>query len=56
MEHYKALFEVMSKLCGHINAEIKKTSYYALESFLKQVGMVIVVFELHQCSVCVTSG
>ncbi|XP_062335709.1 DNA-dependent protein kinase catalytic subunit [Osmerus eperlanus] len=41
MEHYKALFEVMSKLCGHLNAEIKKTSYYALESFLKQVASLV---------------
>lgn len=37
MDHYKTLFEVMSKLCGHINAEMKKTSSYALEAFLKQV-------------------
>uniref|UniRef100_A0A3Q4MQ59 DNA-dependent protein kinase catalytic subunit n=1 Tax=Neolamprologus brichardi TaxID=32507 RepID=A0A3Q4MQ59_NEOBR len=36
MDHYKPLFEVMSKLCGHINGEMKKTSYYALEAFLKQ--------------------
>uniref|UniRef100_UPI0037E8F3E7 DNA-dependent protein kinase catalytic subunit n=1 Tax=Semicossyphus pulcher TaxID=241346 RepID=UPI0037E8F3E7 len=41
MDHYRALFEVMSKLCGHINAEMKKTSYYALESFLKQVAMLV---------------
>ncbi|KAI4806505.1 hypothetical protein KUCAC02_017329 [Chaenocephalus aceratus] len=25
--------------CGHINAEMKKTSYYALEAFLKQVAI-----------------
>lgn len=37
MDHYRVLFEVMSKLCGHINGEMKKTSYYALEAFLKQV-------------------
>ncbi|KAK1885467.1 DNA-dependent protein kinase catalytic subunit [Dissostichus eleginoides] len=36
MDNYRALFEVMSKHCGHINAEMKKTSYYALEAFLKQ--------------------
>ncbi|XP_070783882.1 DNA-dependent protein kinase catalytic subunit [Enoplosus armatus] len=41
MDHYRALFEVMSKLCGHINAEMKKTSYYALEAFLKQVAMLV---------------
>uniref|UniRef100_A0A8C7SL94 DNA-dependent protein kinase catalytic subunit n=1 Tax=Oncorhynchus mykiss TaxID=8022 RepID=A0A8C7SL94_ONCMY len=39
MDHYRALFDVMSKLCGHINQEMKKTSYYALESFLKQVAL-----------------
>ncbi|XP_030635503.1 DNA-dependent protein kinase catalytic subunit [Chanos chanos] len=38
MDHYKTVFDVMSKLCGHMNAEMKKTSYYALESFLKQVA------------------
>lgn len=41
MDHYRALFEVMSKLCGHINAEMKKTSYYALEAFLKQVALLV---------------
>ncbi|XP_049912803.1 DNA-dependent protein kinase catalytic subunit isoform X2 [Epinephelus moara] len=41
MDHCRALFEVMSKLCGHINAEMKKTSYYALEAFLKQVAMLV---------------
>ncbi|CAG5895668.1 unnamed protein product [Menidia menidia] len=41
MDHYRALFETMCKLCGHINAEMKKTSYYALEAFLKQVAMLV---------------
>lgn len=41
MDHYRALFEVMSKLCGHINGEMKKTSYYALEAFLKQVATLV---------------
>ncbi|KAK6293152.1 hypothetical protein J4Q44_G00366530 [Coregonus suidteri] len=41
MDHYRALFDVMSKLCGHINQEMKKTSYYALESFLKQVALLV---------------
>ncbi|XP_041817022.1 DNA-dependent protein kinase catalytic subunit isoform X1 [Chelmon rostratus] len=41
MDHYRALFEVMSKLCGHINPEMKKTSYYALEAFLKQVAVLV---------------
>lgn len=37
MDHYRTLFELMSNLCGHINPEMKKTSSYALEAFLKQV-------------------
>ncbi|XP_054864797.1 DNA-dependent protein kinase catalytic subunit-like [Amphiprion ocellaris] len=41
MDHYRALFEITSKLCGHINAEMKKMSYYALEAFLKQVAMLV---------------
>ncbi|XP_041924731.1 DNA-dependent protein kinase catalytic subunit isoform X1 [Alosa sapidissima] len=41
MDHYRTVFEVMSKLCGHINMEMKKTSYYALESFLKQVAVLV---------------
>uniref|UniRef100_A0A3Q4AQN1 DNA-dependent protein kinase catalytic subunit n=1 Tax=Mola mola TaxID=94237 RepID=A0A3Q4AQN1_MOLML len=41
MDHYKALFDVMSKLCGHINPEMKKTGYSALEAFLKQVALLV---------------
>uniref|UniRef100_A0A8B9LXB6 DNA-dependent protein kinase catalytic subunit n=1 Tax=Astyanax mexicanus TaxID=7994 RepID=A0A8B9LXB6_ASTMX len=41
MDHYRTVFDVMSKLCGHINAEMKKTSYSALESFLKQVAFLV---------------
>ncbi|KAF7660907.1 hypothetical protein LDENG_00272900 [Lucifuga dentata] len=41
MDHYRTLFEVLSKLCGHINGEMKKTSYYALEAFLKQVAVLV---------------
>uniref|UniRef100_A0A6Q2XGP6 DNA-dependent protein kinase catalytic subunit n=1 Tax=Esox lucius TaxID=8010 RepID=A0A6Q2XGP6_ESOLU len=41
IDHYRALFDAMSKLCGHINQEMKKTSYYALESFLKQVAFLV---------------
>lgn len=41
MDHYRVLFDVMSKLCGHINGEMKKTSYYALEAFLKQVAILL---------------
>ncbi|XP_062849596.1 DNA-dependent protein kinase catalytic subunit [Trichomycterus rosablanca] len=41
MDHYRTLFEIMSKLCGHINSEMKKTSYSALEAFLKQVAALV---------------
>uniref|UniRef100_A0AAR2L7W1 DNA-dependent protein kinase catalytic subunit n=1 Tax=Pygocentrus nattereri TaxID=42514 RepID=A0AAR2L7W1_PYGNA len=41
MDHYRTVFDVMSKLCGHINGEMKKTSYMALESFLKQVAILV---------------
>lgn len=37
MDQYRMLFEVMSKICGHVNPEMRKTSSYALEAFLKQV-------------------
>ncbi|XP_077410583.1 DNA-dependent protein kinase catalytic subunit isoform X2 [Vanacampus margaritifer] len=39
--HYREVFDAMSKLCGHINNEMKKTSYYALEAFLKQLSMLV---------------
>ncbi|MEQ2187980.1 hypothetical protein GOODEAATRI_010270, partial [Goodea atripinnis] len=41
MDHYRDLFETMCKLCGHINGEMKKTSYSALEAFLKQVALLV---------------
>ncbi|KAI4886986.1 hypothetical protein NFI96_023481, partial [Prochilodus magdalenae] len=41
MDHYRTLFDIMAKLCGHINSEMKKTSYMALESFLKQVAILV---------------
>ncbi|XP_056155309.1 DNA-dependent protein kinase catalytic subunit [Lampris incognitus] len=41
MDHYRAVFEAMTKLCGHINPQMKKYSYYALEAFLKQVAILV---------------
>ncbi|XP_066575742.1 DNA-dependent protein kinase catalytic subunit isoform X2 [Amia ocellicauda] len=41
MDNYRSVFEVMSKWCGHTNGEIKKTGYFALESFLKQVAILV---------------
>ncbi|KAG5837285.1 hypothetical protein ANANG_G00237680 [Anguilla anguilla] len=49
MDHYRTVFDVMSKLCGHRNVEMKKASYYALESFLKQVAVLVAEdVELHK--------
>uniref|UniRef100_A0A672S298 DNA-dependent protein kinase catalytic subunit n=1 Tax=Sinocyclocheilus grahami TaxID=75366 RepID=A0A672S298_SINGR len=49
MDHYMSIFDVMSKLCGHINVELKKSSYTALESFLKQVATLVAEnIELHK--------
>uniref|UniRef100_A0A9J8AJD6 DNA-dependent protein kinase catalytic subunit n=1 Tax=Cyprinus carpio carpio TaxID=630221 RepID=A0A9J8AJD6_CYPCA len=49
MDHYMSIFDVMSKHCGHINAELKKSSYTALESFLKQVATLVAEnIELHK--------
>ncbi|XP_036376580.1 DNA-dependent protein kinase catalytic subunit isoform X1 [Megalops cyprinoides] len=49
MDHYRTVFDVMSKWCGHRNAEMKKTSYYALEAFFKQVAALVAEdVELHK--------
>ncbi|XP_038665232.1 DNA-dependent protein kinase catalytic subunit isoform X1 [Scyliorhinus canicula] len=39
MDSYQTLFEMMSKWCGHSNAEMKKGGYAALESFLKEIAL-----------------
>uniref|UniRef100_A0A4W3HU56 DNA-dependent protein kinase catalytic subunit n=1 Tax=Callorhinchus milii TaxID=7868 RepID=A0A4W3HU56_CALMI len=39
MDNYRTVFEKMKKSCGHTNSEMKKASYSALESFLKQVAI-----------------
>uniref|UniRef100_F6W6L3 DNA-dependent protein kinase catalytic subunit n=1 Tax=Monodelphis domestica TaxID=13616 RepID=F6W6L3_MONDO len=41
LDNYISLFEIMSKWCGHTNAELKKTAHSALESFLKQVSLMV---------------
>ncbi|XP_029105413.1 DNA-dependent protein kinase catalytic subunit-like [Scleropages formosus] len=49
MEHYKTVFDIMYKWCGETNPEMKTTSYYALESFLKQVAALVTEnVELHK--------
>ncbi|XP_048223408.1 DNA-dependent protein kinase catalytic subunit [Perognathus longimembris pacificus] len=35
------LFEVLSQWCSHLNVELKKAAYSALESFLKQVSFMV---------------
>ncbi|XP_075070518.1 DNA-dependent protein kinase catalytic subunit-like [Mixophyes fleayi] len=41
MEHYQSLFEILSKWCGHTNQEMKKLAFAALDSFLKQVALLV---------------
>ncbi|KAM5158207.1 DNA-dependent protein kinase catalytic subunit [Mantella aurantiaca] len=41
IENYRSLFEVMSRWCGHTNYEMKKLAMAALESFLKQVALLV---------------
>ncbi|XP_072267337.1 DNA-dependent protein kinase catalytic subunit isoform X2 [Pyxicephalus adspersus] len=41
IDNYRSLFEVMSKWCGHSNHEMKKLGLVALESFLKQVALMV---------------
>ncbi|MBZ3885751.1 DNA-dependent protein kinase catalytic subunit [Sciurus carolinensis] len=41
LENYISLFEVLSKWCSHMNVELKKAAYSALESFLKQVSFMV---------------
>ncbi|XP_006170510.1 DNA-dependent protein kinase catalytic subunit [Tupaia chinensis] len=41
LENYVSLFEILSKWCGHTNVDLKKTAHSALESFLKQVSLMV---------------
>nr|XP_033789602.1 DNA-dependent protein kinase catalytic subunit isoform X2 [Geotrypetes seraphini] len=41
MDNYCSLFEVMSKWCGHINLDLKKAGHLALDSFLKQIALMV---------------
>uniref|UniRef100_A0A8C6A8F9 DNA-dependent protein kinase catalytic subunit n=1 Tax=Marmota marmota marmota TaxID=9994 RepID=A0A8C6A8F9_MARMA len=41
LENYISLFEVLSKWCSHMNVELKKAAYSALESFLKQISFMV---------------
>uniref|UniRef100_A0A8D1F779 DNA-dependent protein kinase catalytic subunit n=1 Tax=Sus scrofa TaxID=9823 RepID=A0A8D1F779_PIG len=41
LDNYVSLFEVLSKWCSHPNTELKKAAHSALESFLKQVSLMV---------------
>ncbi|XP_069477126.1 DNA-dependent protein kinase catalytic subunit [Ambystoma mexicanum] len=41
MDSYRSLYEVMSRWCGHQNAELKKAGHSALDSFLKQIAFMV---------------
>ncbi|XP_010572683.1 PREDICTED: DNA-dependent protein kinase catalytic subunit isoform X4 [Haliaeetus leucocephalus] len=49
LDNYVTLFEAMCKWCGHTNQELKKASHSALESFLKQISLMVAKdAELHK--------
>ncbi|KAJ6662088.1 hypothetical protein lerEdw1_012553 [Lerista edwardsae] len=41
LDNYISLYEIMSKWCGHQNAELKKAGHSALDAFLKQISAVV---------------
>ncbi|XP_060099810.1 DNA-dependent protein kinase catalytic subunit [Heteronotia binoei] len=41
LDNYVSLFEVMSKWCGHQNAELRKAGNSALDAFLKQISVMV---------------
>ncbi|XP_054840598.1 DNA-dependent protein kinase catalytic subunit [Eublepharis macularius] len=41
LDNYVSLFEVMSKWCGHLNAELRKAGNSALDAFLKQISVMV---------------
>ncbi|XP_063182908.1 DNA-dependent protein kinase catalytic subunit [Chroicocephalus ridibundus] len=49
LDNYVSLFEAMCKWCGHANQELKKASHAALDSFLKQISLMVAKdAELHK--------
>ncbi|XP_009101121.3 DNA-dependent protein kinase catalytic subunit isoform X1 [Serinus canaria] len=49
LDNYVSLYEVMCKWCGHTHPELKKASYSALDSFLKQISLMVAKdAELHK--------
>ncbi|XP_077126580.1 DNA-dependent protein kinase catalytic subunit [Ranitomeya variabilis] len=41
MEDYRIIFEIISKWCGHSNHEMKKNAFDAMDSFLKQIAVLV---------------
>ncbi|KAM4028882.1 DNA-dependent protein kinase catalytic subunit [Anomaloglossus baeobatrachus] len=41
MEDYRVIFEIISKWCGHSNHEMKKNAFDAMDSFLKQIALLV---------------
>ncbi|KAI1243372.1 hypothetical protein IHE44_0000969 [Lamprotornis superbus] len=49
MDNYVYLYEVFCKWCGHTHQELKKASYSALDSFTKQISLMVAKdAELHK--------
>uniref|UniRef100_A0A8C3U087 DNA-dependent protein kinase catalytic subunit n=1 Tax=Catharus ustulatus TaxID=91951 RepID=A0A8C3U087_CATUS len=49
MDNYVSLYEVLCKWCGHTHQELKKASYSALDSFIKQISLMVAKdAELHK--------
>ncbi|KAM9024210.1 DNA-dependent protein kinase catalytic subunit [Ara ararauna] len=49
LDNYVTLFEAMCKWCGHANQDLKKASHSALDSFLKQISLMVAKdAELHK--------
>uniref|UniRef100_A0A8C3EGH3 DNA-dependent protein kinase catalytic subunit n=1 Tax=Corvus moneduloides TaxID=1196302 RepID=A0A8C3EGH3_CORMO len=49
LDNYVSLYEAMCKWCGHTHQELKKASYSALDSFLKQISLMVAKdAELHK--------
>ncbi|XP_062426360.1 DNA-dependent protein kinase catalytic subunit [Rhea pennata] len=49
LDNYVSLFETMCKWCGYTNQELKKAGHSALDSFLKQISLMVAKdAELHK--------
>ncbi|KAG2458009.1 PRKDC kinase, partial [Polypterus senegalus] len=49
LDNYQYLFEILSKYCSHSNVDMKKAGHAALDTFLKQVSLLVAEnAELHK--------